>query len=42
MLSFGIFFRSNHLLNPEMSGAWLRTDVGAYPSAIDRRLNTPM
>jgi hypothetical protein len=25
-----------------MSGAWLRTVVGVYPSATDRRLKTPM
>jgi hypothetical protein len=30
------------LLNPEMSGAWLRTVVGAYPSEADRRLKASM
>src|SRR5215467_11145830 len=30
------------LLNPEMSGAWLRTEAGVYPSTADRCLKTPM
>src|SRR5262245_6166218 len=42
MSSIAIFFRSNHLLNPEMSGAWLRTVVGVYPSTADRCLKTWM